>query len=104
MLAAKGGEADEAEMIVLEMEELGLAPGPRAYHALVYAYVKAGDPDGALDAIRRTHAAGLIPSRCTCSGRHCDFWSGGPFRAGKSMLLYYWVEAQQCGLGDREKT
>eukprot|EP00884_Botryococcus_braunii_P008695 jgi/Botrbrau1/17827/Bobra.0127s0072.2 len=60
-VAAQDGNVDEAEVIVLEMESRGLTPGPRAYHALVYAYVKANDPEGGLDAIRRTHAAGLQP-------------------------------------------
>lgn len=36
-------------------------PGPRAYHGLVFAYVKAGDADGALDAVRAAHEAGIQP-------------------------------------------
>ena len=43
------------------MASAGLTPGPRAVHACVVAAAAAGDADGALDAMRRAHAAGLRP-------------------------------------------
>jgi len=43
------------------MASAGLPPGPRAVHACVVAAAAAGDADGALDAMRRAHAAGLRP-------------------------------------------
>ena len=35
------------------MRKEGFLPGPKAYHALVYSYVKGGDPRGGLKAIRQ---------------------------------------------------
>lgn len=47
-----------AESIIEEMLTAGVMPGPKAHHAVVFAYVKAGDADSALTAIRRTHNSG----------------------------------------------
>lgn len=38
----------------------GLPPGQRAYHGLVFAYIKAGDAKGAWSASRRAHASGAL--------------------------------------------
>ena len=35
-----------------QMREALQEPGPRAYHALIFSYVKGGNASGALDAIR----------------------------------------------------
>jgi DNA-binding GntR family transcriptional regulator len=40
------------------MSAAGLPPGPRAVHAAVVAAARAGDADGALDAMRAAHAQG----------------------------------------------
>ncbi len=40
------------------MAAADMPPGPRAYHALVFAHARAGDAAGALAAIRREYAAG----------------------------------------------
>lgn len=58
---ATAGDAEAAERTIGNMEAAGLAPGPRAYHAYVFAYVKASKPDGALAAIRRCWDAGVVP-------------------------------------------
>lgn len=59
--AAMGGNWDEAEAVVEDMARAGNVPGPRAYHALVCAYVRAGYAEGALGAIRRCWDASLTP-------------------------------------------
>ena len=41
------------------MMRVGLVPGPKAYHGLIFAYVKAGSAMGALYAIRRAHSSGV---------------------------------------------
>ena len=48
------------------MELAGLPAGPRAYHGLIFSYVKACSSSGALRSIRRTHEAGT----CNACGRH----------------------------------
>lgn len=59
--AATTGESESAEQIIANMEAAGLAPGPRAYHAFVFAHVKGGSPSGALAAIRRCWESGVVP-------------------------------------------
>ena len=39
----------------------GLMPGPRAWHSVIFAYVKAKDAYGALDATRRAYHSGIQP-------------------------------------------
>ena len=60
-MASRYGATTDAEEILEEMATAGLTPGPRAYHGLVFAYVKAGDAEGALDALRAAHEAGIQP-------------------------------------------
>ena len=55
------GEPEAAEGAIADMEAAGLAPGPRAYHAYVFAHVKANSASGALAAIRRCWEAGVVP-------------------------------------------
>ena len=55
--AAKAGQCGEAAEVLAEMAAAGLQPGPRAYHALVIAYVKAGDAIGALAAAQEGYKA-----------------------------------------------
>jgi pentatricopeptide repeat protein len=50
---ADAGDYLEAERVLAEMRQEGHLPGPRAYHALIFTYVKGGNSHGALDAIRR---------------------------------------------------
>ena len=61
-VAAKKGDTVTAEEVIREMVADGFQPGPRAYHALVFAYVKKRSAAGALTAIRRAHASGT--NRC----------------------------------------
>lgn len=59
--AAVAGNWREAEAVVEELARAGNVPGPRAYHALVFSYVKGRSPAGALEAIRRCWDAGITP-------------------------------------------
>lgn len=45
----------------MDMESVGLTPGPRAWHSVIFAYVKAKDAMGALDATRAAWRAGIQP-------------------------------------------
>ena len=59
-MAALGPQGDytKAEAVLQEMARAGHTPGPRAYHALVFTYLKGNSVEGALDAIRREVKAG----------------------------------------------
>ena len=57
-LSAKEGKPEAAEEVLRTMLADGFQPGPRAYHALIFAYVKSGSASGALDVIRRAHSSG----------------------------------------------
>ena len=61
--AAAAGMFAEAEHIVADMQRAPSSspPGPRAYHALVFSYVKGRSAAGALGAIRRCWEAGITP-------------------------------------------
>ena len=61
MLAAKQGATAGAEQVIRDMKAAGLQPGPRAYHGLVFAYVKVGEAEAALDAMRSAAEAGVQP-------------------------------------------
>ena len=56
--AAAAGDRDAADAVLADMGAAGLPPGPRAVHAAVVAAARAGDADGALDAMRAAHARG----------------------------------------------
>ncbi len=58
MNAASRGLPDQAEAVVAQLEEAGLPPGPRAYHALAFSYVRAKMPYDALDVAQRAITAG----------------------------------------------
>jgi len=55
------GDAAAADAELAALASAGLPPGPAAYHAAVIAAARAGDADGALDAMRRAHSAGVHP-------------------------------------------
>eukprot|EP00878_Enallax_costatus_P013885 GHUV01014520.1.p1 GENE.GHUV01014520.1~~GHUV01014520.1.p1 ORF type:complete len:322 (+),score=99.18 GHUV01014520.1:398-1363(+) len=57
--AAQDGNISGAEAALASMSAVGLPPGPRAYHVLLCAYLKAGDVAGALDVTRRATDAGV---------------------------------------------
>lgn len=59
--AALAGNWAAAEAAVEEMAQAGYVPGPRAYHALVFSYVKARNASGALGSIRQCWDAGITP-------------------------------------------
>ena len=59
--AAQSGDWMAAEATVAEMAQAGYVPGPRAYHAVVFSYVKARNAPGALGAIRQCWDAGITP-------------------------------------------
>lgn len=60
-MAAKNGDTEVAEKVILDMAVAGLMPGPRAYHGLVFTYVKAEDAEAALDVLRSAYEAGVQP-------------------------------------------
>lgn len=49
---AEQGDFAGAEDRLEKMRNEKLFPGPKAYHALIYSYVKGGNPHGALKALR----------------------------------------------------
>eukprot|EP00775_Hariotina_reticulata_P005582 gene5582-5820_t len=57
--AAADGNISAAESAVSAMTALGLPPGPRAYHILLCAYLKAKDLEGALQVTGRATEAGV---------------------------------------------
>lgn len=65
--AAQSGNAASAEQTLQAMAAAGLTPGPRAWHALVFAYARAGDAEGSLRAIQSESQAGG-PLLCQCLG------------------------------------
>ena len=58
---ARQGAGENAREVLLEMMETGLLPGPKAYHAAVYACAAAGDPVGGVSVLRRAVEAGVKP-------------------------------------------
>lgn len=61
--AASDGNIDGAESAFAGMEAASMAPGPRAFHVLLCAYLKGGDTPGALGVAGRATEAGV------CGGR-----------------------------------
>ena len=59
--AAEVGNVDEVERLLNGIENDGLQPGPRAFHALATAASVAGDAQSAIDAVRRAVASGVRP-------------------------------------------
>ncbi len=61
--AAKSGMVDKAEEAIAQMAAAGLDPGPRAFHVLMFAYVKSKQAAQALVVARRASDAGfkLLP-------------------------------------------
>lgn len=55
------GDFLEAERVLAEMRQEGHLPGPRAYHAVIFSYVKGNNSSGALDAIRKEVNDGVQP-------------------------------------------
>lgn len=58
MRYAAQGEPTNVEEIMEEMEDAGLEPGPFAFHAQIFAYVKVGQPDAGLQVMREMHLEG----------------------------------------------
>jgi pentatricopeptide repeat protein len=58
---ADAGDYVQAQRVLADMRQQGLPPGPRAYHALIFSFVKGSNPSGALEAIRLEVNAGLQP-------------------------------------------
>lgn len=65
---ADSGDYNEAERVLIEMRQDGHLPGPRAYHALIFSYVKGDNPRGALEAIRtEVNAGGFYLGTTLCA-------------------------------------
>lgn len=58
---AERGDFTNAENIIRQMNENNQLPGPKAYHALIFSYVKGGYSRGALNAIRVEVGKGTVP-------------------------------------------
>ena len=81
---AERGDFLGAEQVVDQMRHQRLTPGPKAYHALIYSYVRGRNSKGALKAIRKAvnlkKGKWSIPENCLLlKGRyslkrfsHCD--------------------------------
>jgi hypothetical protein len=59
--AAMQADVDEVQTILRGMSEAGLAPGPAALHSLVFAHVKAGNSETALQAAAAIVSMGMAP-------------------------------------------
>lgn len=57
---AERGDFTQAESVIRQMNESNQLPGPKAYHALVFSYVKGGYARGALSAIRTEVGKGRV--------------------------------------------
>jgi pentatricopeptide repeat protein len=62
---AERGDFLGAEQVVDQMRHQRLAPGPKAYHALIYSYVRGRNSQGALKAIRK--AVNMKKGKCNTS-------------------------------------
>jgi hypothetical protein len=58
MNAANRGLPEEAEEALGQMAAAGLTPGPRAYHALAFAYIRSKQAYDALNVAKRAVEAG----------------------------------------------
>lgn len=58
MQHAAQGDPTSVEEILEDMEDFGLEPGPFAFHAQIFAHVKAGQPDAGLEVMRDMHSSG----------------------------------------------
>ncbi len=91
MNAAGRGLPDLAESEIAQMREAGLPPGPRAYHALVFAYVRAKLPYEALGVAERVVKEGMrhmrhIHTLCTTRDMACN-WPQGMVDASHASLV-----------------
>ena len=62
--AAQGDASGVQDILDRMQDDFDLEPGPYAYHAKVFAYVKAGQPDKGLEVMRLMHQSG---GHKTCS-------------------------------------
>lgn len=76
-LALAGTDATRVEEELAKMARAGLPPGPRAYHALVFAHVKSGTVEGALEAIRREVKSGACAHGRGLDGK-AGLWAARP--------------------------
>lgn len=61
MERARKSDIEGVEEALYGMALAGLDAGPRAYHGLVVAYTRAGDAEGALEALKKAFIAGAKP-------------------------------------------
>ena len=82
---AERGDFVNCEAVMKQMNESNHLPGPKAFHALVLAYVKGGYAKGALGAIRNRGGEGDTAATadvCRCgigifAGGGCGHCAGG---------------------------
>ena len=64
---AHEGDVENAEQVLLQLKDAGLPPGPKAYHGLLFAYIRAQNPADALEVAKRTAAEGNASiTHCFC--------------------------------------
>ncbi|GAB4815416.1 hypothetical protein N2152v2_002462 [Parachlorella kessleri] len=95
-LAQLGPQGDfaKAEAVLQEMARAGHPPGPRAYHALVFTYLKGNSVEGALDAICREVKAGIQP----LPQSYAAVVQGYVQRGDTSMAEAVWASNRRSGV------
>lgn len=86
MERARKSDIDGVEEAMTGMALAGLDAGPRAYHGLVVSYARAGDSDGALQALKKACMAGAKPLPETLVAVARLFGSIGQPQRGKEIL------------------
>lgn len=94
--AAKEGNVSGAESALFAMSAAGLPPGPRAYHVLLCAYLKAKDLPGALEVTNRATEAGKLHTHRQSSGAlqvYACATGGTCCYDASSLGMIIWVQA-----------
>ena len=59
--AAQGDASGVQDTLDRMQEDDNLEPGPYAYHAKVFAHIKAGQPEAGLEVMKLMHHSGGLP-------------------------------------------
>ncbi|KAG0565121.1 hypothetical protein KC19_8G166500 [Ceratodon purpureus] len=86
MERARKADVEGVEEALSGMALAGLDAGPRAYHGLVVAYTRAGDSEGALQALKKAFIAGAKPLPETLVAVARLFGAIGQPQRGKEIL------------------
>lgn len=86
MERARKSDIEGVEEALYGMALAGLDAGPRAYHGLVVAYTRAGDAEGALEALKKAFIAGAKPLPETMVAVARLYGATGQPQRGKEIL------------------